>query len=508
VRVGYDQNGVATLSFSGTVGQFADDEVPYHVLGNYPGTTSGGYPVSTNGFTKALSSGSVAAGSKQDTREVTITRNGARQVGMVPAQNGKVYGEWVDPDGTAHGDTTFSYWTVFTGGLSIGVADHANWETFTPAFKGAWPVWLSIWAYPNTYTNPYLGDPLDPLYSMGSGASDFATANARTQNAAAVRWNWSPWESEDWELFAKWEAPDGNGNNWVPNGWGDPGITRPHPAVTQPLSYTVTASFSSGIAYLTNLGLLDGASCTANYYLTFHDPVDGWHTNGPKYEVDPLLFPYTVDGKPVSQAAGTTLNTSYPDQLDFIDYGPGVRGVGGLLAGGSVLAPLAGPWGIGLAGVMAVTSFAAGTYDTPTPTTPKDVPTDLGSFQQDIQDQVKINNGTAVATPFGAPNYVVVPSVPRFADINRANALAAMTPTQQGQYWVGTGLGGKFMITATDVLHQIIQPYAAYQFDTAELIVDAAGKPSYAFANVKQSGALEAVRTWTWVVTNPPTQTH
>jgi hypothetical protein len=96
----------------------------------------------------------------------------------------------------------------------------------------------------------------------------------------------------------------------------------------------------------------------------------------------------------------------------------------------------------------------------------------------------------------------------RFADINRANALAAMTPTQQGQYWVGTGLGGKFMITATDVLHQIIQPYAAYQFDTAELIVDAAGKPSYAFANVKQSGALEAVRTWTWVVTNPPTQTH
>jgi hypothetical protein len=146
--------GVAAASLSGIVNVKAENEVGYGSLEPYEGHGPQSYYTQTNGQTLATSSGSVSVGVNQDTREVTLTRNGARQVGMVPAQNGKVYGEWVDPDGTAHGDTTFSYWTVFTGGLSIGVADHANWETFTPAFKGAWPVWLSIWAYPNTYTNP------------------------------------------------------------------------------------------------------------------------------------------------------------------------------------------------------------------------------------------------------------------------------------------------------------------------------------------------------------------
>lgn len=59
-------------------------------------------------------------------------------------------------------------------------------------------------------------------------------------------------------------------------------------------------------------------------------------------------------------------------------------------------------------------------------------------------------------------------------------------------------------MTATDVLHQILAPYAAYQFDMAGLLVDANNQPIPAIGNVKRSGALEAVRTWTWVADPTP----
>ena len=511
VRVGFDSNGIATVNFSGSVGQFADDEIPYHIIGNYPGTTSGGYPLVTNGSTDADCSGSVAAGSKQDSREVTLTRNGARQVKKMTLANGQTCGEWVDPDGTGHGDTIFSHWTFSNAGKSLVVGDNINWQIFTPVFGGTWPIWSSTWVYP-AYTPwyMYLGDPNDPLYSS-TDTNNSELANTRTQNAPAVTWAWSPNESDDWELFGKWSAPDGMGANWSANGISDPGLYSHHQPVTEPMIYNIKESVSQHFPNQNNLAILDGATATATYFLTFHDPVDGWHTNGPSYETDPLLFPNAVaEGQPASQPAGATIQTGIPKQLDYIDYGPGVRAVGGILTTGAAVFPLligdaaTGPWGVGITGIMIATGFQAGLFDPKEPKWTKNVPTDFGSFQSDIANQVKISNGTAVATPFGAPNYVLAPSVPRFADTNRANALAAMNLTQQQQYWVGTGPGGTYTVSATDVLHQIVQPYAAYQFDTAGLIVNANNNPSLAFANVKFHGALDAVRTWTWVSTPLP----
>jgi len=74
-----------------------------------------------------------------------------------------------------------------------------------------------------------------------------------------------------------------------------------------------------------------------------------------------------------------------------------------------------------------------------------------------------------------------------------------MTQPQQDAYWVGTGKGGKFWISTTGVAHNVIQPYAAYQFDQAGLIVDAQNNPVFAKANVQRTGSsYEAIRTWTW----------
>ena len=143
--------------------------------------------------------------------------------------------------------------------------------------------------------------------------------------------------------------------------------------------------------------------------------------------------------------------------------------------------------------------FTAGLYDPKEPMWTKSVPTDASYFIQDIADQEKIHAGTAIASPRTDPNFVLVPTITRFTDTVQAHDIANMTGPQQDAYWVGTGLGGKFMVEATDVLHQIIQPYAGYQFDTAGLMVDDNSNPSFALANVKRIGALEAVRTWTWV---------
>jgi hypothetical protein len=143
VRVGYDQNGVATLSFSGTVGQFADDEVPYHVFGNYPGTTSGGYLLTTNGFTKALSSGSVAAGSKLDNREVTISCTEIdTSYYKGPSVNGTSrHAHQRNLDGSIQTDSVAAYDLEWYGGLPFYGGDHftANPVNFSsPSY--AWAI--------------------------------------------------------------------------------------------------------------------------------------------------------------------------------------------------------------------------------------------------------------------------------------------------------------------------------------------------------------------------------
>jgi len=95
------------------------------------------------------------------------------------------------------------------------------------------------------------------------------------------------------------------------------------------------------------------------------------------------------------------------------------------------------------------------------------------------------------------------PSINRFPNTSFFNTLAVMRSSQH-DYWVGAGSGGHFMVTATDVLYEDIQPYAAYQFDQSGLIVDYINNPIFTLANVKHGGALEDVRTWTWNVDPKP----
>lgn len=429
----------------------------------------------------------------QDTRAVTLHRDGARQVPKTAGLGGKVYGEWVDPDGTGHGDTTYSYQELTHAGKTQSIIDHPNWQTFTPVFQGTWPVWSSTYQYPQGYPlYMYLGDPNDPLY-LNSGSNDATVANARTRNAPAVSWAWSPDESDDWELSGKW---------FIPYGSGGPQTPTPHDPVTLPMSYSVTESSSGFSGYQTNTTILDDASASTRYFLTIHDPVDGWHTNGPLYEIDPLQFPYVDDDKnPIKQLSGTTLQTSFPAQLDYLDYGPGVKLGGALLTGGSAILPVAvsGPVGIGLASLMAFTGFYAGLYDNPAPMVHLDVTADETSFYAAIADQNVITSGTAVTSPRSSPNYVAYPQVARFADPTKATYLASLSADKQFKYWHGTGDGGTYQVSATDILPQVVQPYAAYQFDTAGLIVDTNGNPVYALANITHAGTPVAILTWTFV---------
>ena len=495
--------GVATVEVDGAVNVVLTNLVPQH--GFDPVTHA---VVSTNNA-QVSANFNVGATVAQDTRAVTLSRNGARQVKPIAGLNGLVYGEWVDPNGAAHGDTTFSYWTFGHAGLSTIVSDQINWQTLSPAFKGTWPIWPATWNYQNNMNWWwYIGDPYDPLYTSDIDNTDGETALARTQNAPAVAWSWSPSMTSNWELAGNWSAPDGNGVNWSSNGIGDPGLTTPHAPVTKPITYNVSESVSQHFPWQNNLSVLDGTQASATYYLTFHDPIEGWHTNGPAYEIDPTLYPNAVaDGQPTSFPAGPTIPVAIPRSLDYVDYGPGVRLAGGLLTTGAATYPLIvdaagaslGPWGIGMVGLATGLGFTAGLYDPREPKWPLSLPTDEPSFYSDIATEEKVHAGIAVASPRTDPNFVLLPTTHRFADLVRAHALAQMTQPQQDAYWVGTGKGGKFWISTTGVAHNVIQPYAAYQFDQAGLIVDAQNNPVFAKANVQRTGSsYEAIRTWTW----------
>lgn len=67
----------------------------------------------------------VSYSAQEDPRKVTLHRHGARQNGKVTSPDGKQYGEWIDPDGTAHGDTTYSYITA-TNSTNVPMGGYAK----------------------------------------------------------------------------------------------------------------------------------------------------------------------------------------------------------------------------------------------------------------------------------------------------------------------------------------------------------------------------------------------
>ena len=92
-------------------------------------------------FVQRIAGSTLNADARFDSRDVTLTRNGARQVAFSMLPNGQFYGEWVDANGTGHGDTIYSYKDYDNNGVDNSIeqiGDNLNWQTFQPAFSGSW----------------------------------------------------------------------------------------------------------------------------------------------------------------------------------------------------------------------------------------------------------------------------------------------------------------------------------------------------------------------------------
>jgi hypothetical protein len=158
-------------------------------------------------------SGTVSAGCSLDAAEnsryITLSRDGAR-------------GETVDPDGTVHGDTTYSYYSWIGDDPPIRY-ENINWQIFHPVFCGTW-----TWKY----------DPQIP------------------GDIPDVTWTWTPdctqntWDTGHWSmLFGQMYRSDAE---WQ----GGPGSP-----IVRTMTYTAEDNGDHAIA-------------TANYILTIHEPYE------------------------------------------------------------------------------------------------------------------------------------------------------------------------------------------------------------------------------------------
>ena len=195
--------GVATVTLTGHTIAHAD----------------GGDPVSCGTSSEmAWGRAGVDAYAQQDSRSVTLHRDGAHD-------------ETVDPDGTVHGDTVYSYtntyWSEYPEGENTDNVD--NWQYFHPQFSGDWTVVIP---------------PVDYPYN--------------------ISYQWNPSESSDTWDTGKWKMPYGSLNMYSGYWVGKPTGASP----PSPMTYTVT---DKG----------DGATATATYILTVHDPYEKYIDNPP-----------------------------------------------------------------------------------------------------------------------------------------------------------------------------------------------------------------------------------
>ena len=156
-----------------------------------------------------------------DNRSVVLHRDGA------------VY-ETVDPDGTAHGDTIYSYHSIITPleGDQCDT-DVVNWQTFHPVFSGNWSL-------------------------LASGDSYIPDLDS---------WSWSPDESSDTWDTGIWSMPHGNINYTS-----DPTQSSWQGSPDNPLPKTMTYTATASSSHINSND--DGATVTAKYILTLHDQVE------------------------------------------------------------------------------------------------------------------------------------------------------------------------------------------------------------------------------------------
>lgn len=154
----------------------------------------------------------------EDSRGVTLHRDGA-------------HGETVDADGTTHGDTIYSYLADYLPRTEEGfpsTEDHKNWQVFHPYLTGSWSQ--------------------RPMINLEAGPN--------------INWQWSPNESED-----TWSMGKVSMHYRTFRTFND---APQHQDTSEERDITYTATDNQ-----------DGATATATYILTVHDPYEKYIDNPP-----------------------------------------------------------------------------------------------------------------------------------------------------------------------------------------------------------------------------------
>jgi hypothetical protein len=200
-------------SFANPLTSFEISASPSAFTSGYVGTETVVHPyygIFTRKGNVISSPVSIGAGVKEDTRTVAIYRAWA-------------VNETVDSEGNTHGHTTYSYVNknVKSGDFYIGDIENPNWQPFNSQYNG-------FWNFGNTSSPP-----------------------------TEVSWSWSPQYSGATKYTNSWLIPYGNQNNYngsfIGHTQGDSG--------EKVMTYTATDP-------------ADGATATAKYYLTIHDPIE------------------------------------------------------------------------------------------------------------------------------------------------------------------------------------------------------------------------------------------
>ena len=396
VRAAVDpQTMIAEVYLNGTAQWSISNMVPYLV----PNPDRGGY---TTEPAAAFGGSLVQAAARQDSREIKLSREGA-------------HNETVDPDGTVHGDTTYSYY--------FNTILNNNIQFFHPGFGGLWS------------PNPnYTDDGTEPQYN--------------------ISWKWDPQSKssdfpDTWNSHAQYidvgtlkaEGPPSAFPNYTWTG-------MPDAVKVVNISYTAT-----------DLGLTPNATAAANYVLSVHDQYDNWRRVDA--QGNPLSGSAAGDPGDLTQIGQQTAQLQDVPTVNIeaseTDWDAvGIVG-GGFLSGGSIaLLGLPDPptWPIiilGLAGLGTTTVSSLPPPPPPTPVVPPDQ-INAGFLQQAYQNYESDVPGE------GASSNLVDANLAAFLNAN---------PDFQGYY---DGDYGAIFITAT--VYQQMRNYYFYadEYDRGGLV--------------------------------------
>lgn len=210
----------------------------------------------TKGSGSWLTTVPIAYTAQPDNRRVEIARGGGKPAFI--GNDGKRHGEWTEPGGTMHGETTYSF---LYGSQSGNPAPKlsSNWVYFASALYGRWTKRI--------------------VYDSSGQISGYSPD---------VAWSWSPAESDDTINSAKCQMPQ-SGITYYDNGSSSGSAAGP---IDYPVTYTAT---DNG----------DGATATVSYILSVHDQWENLRLD-PTHPYDP------VDINDLVKVAGS----NYPAQIN------------------------------------------------------------------------------------------------------------------------------------------------------------------------------------------------